>query len=37
MSSMSQVAQRVRELLVQGANGTNNQSDLETMASRSNS
>jgi flagellar hook-associated protein 3 FlgL len=32
MSSMGQVAQRVRELLVQGANGTYNQSDLETMA-----
>jgi flagellar hook-associated protein 3 FlgL len=32
MSSMSQVAQRVRELLVQSANGTYNQSDLETMA-----
>jgi flagellar hook-associated protein 3 FlgL len=32
MSSISQVAQRVRELLVQGANGTYNQSDLETMA-----
>jgi flagellar hook-associated protein 3 FlgL len=32
MSSISQVAQRVRELLVQGANGTYNQGDLETMA-----
>ena len=32
MSSMNEVAQRVRELLVQAANGTNNQSDLETMA-----
>jgi flagellar hook-associated protein 3 FlgL len=32
MSSMGQAAQRVRELLVQGANGTYNQSDLETMA-----
>lgn len=32
MSSMGQVAQRVRELLVQGANGTYNQGDLETMA-----
>ncbi len=32
MSSMNEVAQRVRELLVQGANGTYNQSDLETMA-----
>jgi flagellar hook-associated protein 3 FlgL len=32
MTSMSQVAQKVRELLVQGANGTYNQSDLETMA-----
>jgi len=32
MSSISQVVQRVRELLVQSANGTYNQSDLETMA-----
>jgi flagellar hook-associated protein 3 FlgL len=32
MSSMSEVVQRVRELLVQGANGTYNQSDLDTMA-----
>jgi flagellar hook-associated protein 3 FlgL len=32
MASISQVAQRVRELLVQGANGTYNQSELETMA-----
>ncbi|MGO9759844.1 MAG: flagellar hook-associated protein FlgL [Solirubrobacteraceae bacterium] len=32
MQSMSQVAQRVRELLVQGANGTYNQNDLNTMA-----
>ncbi|MCW3019700.1 MAG: flagellar hook-associated protein 3 [Solirubrobacterales bacterium] len=32
MSSISQVAQKVRELLVKGANGTYNQSDLETMA-----
>jgi flagellar hook-associated protein 3 FlgL len=32
MSSISQSVQRVRELLVQGANGTYNQSDLETMA-----
>ncbi len=32
MSSMGQAAQRVRELLVQGANGTYNASDLETMA-----
>ncbi len=32
MASISQIAQRVRELLVQGANGTYNQSDLETMA-----
>ena len=32
MSSINEVAQRVRELLVQGANGTYNQSDLETMA-----
>ena len=34
MSSMGQVAQRVRELLVQAANGTYNQGDLETMALR---
>jgi flagellar hook-associated protein 3 FlgL len=32
MSSMNQAVQRVRELLVQGANGTYNQSDVETMA-----
>jgi flagellar hook-associated protein 3 FlgL len=32
MSSIAHVAQRVRELLVQGANGTYNQADLETMA-----
>jgi flagellar hook-associated protein 3 FlgL len=32
MSSINEVAQRVRELLVQGANGTYNQADLETMA-----
>jgi flagellar hook-associated protein 3 FlgL len=32
MSSISQSVQRVRELLVQGANGTYNQGDLETMA-----
>ncbi len=32
MSSINQVAQRVRELLVQGANGTYNQSDLDAMA-----
>jgi flagellar hook-associated protein 3 FlgL len=32
MSSIGQVVQKVRELLVQGANGTYNQSDLETMA-----
>jgi flagellar hook-associated protein 3 FlgL len=32
MSSINQVAQRVRELLVQGANGTFNHGDLEAMA-----
>jgi flagellar hook-associated protein 3 FlgL len=32
MSSIAHVTQRVRELLVQGANGTYNQADLETMA-----
>jgi flagellar hook-associated protein 3 FlgL len=32
MSSIGHAVQRVRELLVQGANGTYNQSDLETMA-----
>lgn len=32
MSSIASVTQRVRELLVQGANGTYNQADLETMA-----
>lgn len=32
MSSIANVTQRVRELLVQGANGTYNQADLETMA-----
>jgi flagellar hook-associated protein 3 FlgL len=32
MGNMSEVTQRVRELLVQGANGTYNKSDLETMA-----
>ncbi len=32
MSSMNRVVQKVRELLVQGANGTYSQSDLETMA-----
>jgi flagellar hook-associated protein 3 FlgL len=32
MENMSEVTQRVRELLVQGANGTYNKSDLETMA-----
>jgi len=32
MSSMNQVVQRVRELVVQAANGTNNQSDLSTIA-----
>jgi flagellar hook-associated protein 3 FlgL len=32
MSNMGQVVQRVRELLVQAANATNNQNDLETIA-----
>jgi flagellar hook-associated protein 3 FlgL len=32
MSNMNEVAQRVRELLLQAGNGTNNQSDLDTMA-----
>jgi flagellar hook-associated protein 3 FlgL len=32
MSGMSEVTQRVRELLIHGANGTYNQSDLNTMA-----
>jgi flagellar hook-associated protein 3 FlgL len=32
MSSMNEVVQRVRELLIQGANGTYNQGDLNTMA-----
>lgn len=32
MENISEVTQRVRELLVQGANGTYNKSDLETMA-----
>jgi flagellar hook-associated protein 3 FlgL len=32
MSSMNEVVQRVRELLVQSGNGTYNQSDLNTMA-----
>jgi len=32
MSSMNEVVQRVRELLVQAANGTNNQSDLNAIA-----
>lgn len=32
MSSISQVLQRVRELVVQGANGTNNQADLNNLA-----
>jgi flagellar hook-associated protein 3 FlgL len=32
MSNMNQIAQRVRELVVQSANGTNNQSDLNTIA-----
>ncbi len=33
MSNMGQVLQRVRELVVQGANGTNNQGDLNSIAS----
>jgi flagellar hook-associated protein 3 FlgL len=32
MSGIGEITQRVRELLVQGANGTYNQSDLDTMA-----
>jgi flagellar hook-associated protein 3 FlgL len=32
MTNMGEITQRVRELLVQGANGTYNESDLETMA-----
>jgi flagellar hook-associated protein 3 FlgL len=32
MSNMNEIAQRVRELVVQAANGTNNQSDLNTIA-----
>jgi flagellar hook-associated protein 3 FlgL len=32
MTNIGQVTQRVRELLVQGANGTYNQNDLNTMA-----
>jgi flagellar hook-associated protein 3 FlgL len=32
MSSIGEITQRVRELLIQGANGTYNQSDLDTMA-----
>jgi len=32
MSSMNEVAQRVRELVVESANGTNNQGDLNTIA-----
>ncbi len=32
MSNMNEIAQRVRELVVESANGTNNQSDLETIA-----
>jgi flagellar hook-associated protein 3 FlgL len=32
MSNMNAIAQRVRELVVQAANGTNNQSDLNTIA-----
>ncbi len=34
MTSIGQVTQRVRELLVQSANGTYNQSDLNTMATQ---
>jgi flagellar hook-associated protein 3 FlgL len=32
MANMNEVVQRVRELVVQAANGTNNQSDLNTIA-----
>jgi flagellar hook-associated protein 3 FlgL len=32
MSNINEIAQRVRELVVQAANGTNNQSDLNTIA-----
>jgi flagellar hook-associated protein 3 FlgL len=32
MSNINDIAQRVRELVVQAANGTNNQSDLSTIA-----
>src|SRR5271167_1369607 len=32
MSNINDIAQRVRELVVQSANGTNNQSDLNTIA-----
>jgi flagellar hook-associated protein 3 FlgL len=32
MSNMNEIAQRVRELVVEAANGTNNQSDLNTIA-----
>jgi flagellar hook-associated protein 3 FlgL len=32
MSNVNEIAQRVRELVVQAANGTNNQSDLNTIA-----
>jgi flagellar hook-associated protein 3 FlgL len=32
MANMSHIAQRVRELLIEGANGTNNASDLNTMS-----
>lgn len=32
MSNINDIAQRVRELVVQAANGTNNQSDLNTIA-----
>jgi flagellar hook-associated protein 3 FlgL len=32
MSNMNELAQRVRELVVESANGTNNQSDLNTLA-----
>jgi flagellar hook-associated protein 3 FlgL len=34
MSSMNGAAQRVRELLLEAANGTNDQADLETIASQ---
>lgn len=32
MSNMNEIAQRIRELLVESANGTNSQNDLETLA-----